>query len=147
MSTSVLYVRVPSTLKDALDQVAEQQGVTLTNAVKTMLEEGLEAVSNQESIRSLETEISQLRAREAANRNAHDALGKQLKRHIGSCPSCKKAVTGGDLLVRGSCPNCTKGLTALLMPKANRDGGLDGNEYLVLVGAVGLVLAAAMLSK
>jgi hypothetical protein len=56
-------------------------------------------------------------------------------------------VSGNDLLLVGSCGSCGKGLTALLKPKNAPEGGLDGNEYLLLVGAIGLVLGAAMLSK
>jgi antitoxin component of RelBE/YafQ-DinJ toxin-antitoxin module len=147
MTSSVLYVRVPTPFKEALDQVAEQRGVTLSTAVKNLLEEGLEAAANEESIRSLKSEISELRAREEANSNAYSVLARSLKRPVGSCPSCRKVVSGNDLLLVGSCGSCGKGLTALLKPKNPPEGGLDGNEYLLLVGAIGLVLGAAMLSK
>jgi hypothetical protein len=160
MSTSVLYARIPDPLKEALDQEAAKAGTTLTTAIREAIEDGLEARSNKRSIHVLEKELATLRRqlgdarrelqtvkdRESANQRAHAALAKQLERTVGSCPKCDHEVKGDDLLINGACSSCGGGLTDLLMPAGGK-GDIDRNEYLFLVGAVGIVLAAAYLSS
>ena len=48
---------------------------------------------------------------------------------------------GTDLLVSGRCPNCDKALTTLLLPAPR--SGFDRDEYLALLGAVGVLVGLA----
>jgi hypothetical protein len=52
-------------------------------------------------------------------------------------------VRGFDLLVSGQCPNgnCGTALTSLLIPAPR--AGLDSNEYLALLGALGVLVGLA----
>lgn len=159
--SAVLYTRVPAQLKEAVDAHARANALTLTSAVASLLEHGLEAAANASSIADLERrcqELSnslvearaqlgtaqaqtaavaaQLAMREAAERN----LGERLGQPIGACPSCRREICGSDVLVVGACPNCQHGLSSLLEPKS----GLNQTEYLLLVGAIGLLLAMAL---
>jgi NADH pyrophosphatase NudC (nudix superfamily) len=58
------------------------------------------------------------------------------------CPGCGKPLRGSDLLVSGHCPHCEKTLTSLLVP--TRIGSLVQNEYLALLGALGVLVGLAM---
>jgi len=53
-------------------------------------------------------------------------------------------VRTSDLLVSGHCPNpnCGKALTSLLSPAPR--AGLDANEYLALLGALGVLVGVAL---
>jgi hypothetical protein len=51
-------------------------------------------------------------------------------------------VRGSDLLVSGHCSNCDKALTSLLVP--TRFAELVQNEYLALLGALGVLVGLAL---
>jgi len=51
-------------------------------------------------------------------------------------------VHGSDLLVSGRCPHCNKALTSLLLQTRTAD--LVQNEYLALLGALGVLVGLAL---
>jgi len=53
-------------------------------------------------------------------------------------------VRGDDLLVSGHCPNpnCRAALSSLLLPAPR--AGFDPNEYLALLGALGVLVGVAL---
>lgn len=61
---------------------------------------------------------------------------------LGQCPQCREPVRGSELLVSGHCSNCDKALTSLLVP--TRYAELVQNEYLALLGAVGVLVGLAL---
>lgn len=159
--SQVLYTRVPAWLKEAVDVHARAHALTLTSAVASLLERGLEAEANASSVADLErraqessnelvatrAELAEARAeaatlsaqmamREGAERN----LAERLAQPIGACPNCNKQVRGYDVLVAGACSQCQQGLSSLLELRS----GLNQTEYLLLIGAIGLLLAMAL---
>jgi len=82
--------------------------------------------------------------REETTARTSRALAERTRQKLGSCPRCRKLVRSSDLLVSGHCPHCSKALTSLLTP-APRDG-LDSNEYLALLGALGVLVGLALAS-
>jgi hypothetical protein len=165
--SSVVYARVPDSLKRALDAHAAERGLTLTAAVVELVEHGLEAIAEERPVAELERELalstSELeqtrgrlreaelglqaaREREQTSARTYSALAERTRQQLASCPRCREPVRGSDLLVSGHCPNCSQALTSLLTP-APRAGGLDNNEYLALVGALGVFVGAALASS
>jgi hypothetical protein len=60
------------------------------------------------------------------------------------CPKYRQPVRGVDMLVNGRCPKCNTPLTSLLVPAPR--AGLDSNEYLALLGALGVLAGLALAS-
>ncbi len=164
--SAVLYARVPDSLKQVLHAHAADRGLSLTTAVVELLERGLEAGANAQSVAELErtlalaeSELAQTRARlqqaelglqaarerEQTTARTYSALGERARQQLASCPQCRKPVRGQDLLVSGHCPNCNKALSSLLLPAPR--AGLDGNEYLALMGALGVLVGLALASS
>jgi hypothetical protein len=134
---------------------AGQRGAKLSSAVVDLLERGLTAASDEESISRLEqcvkdlsVENAQLRAEVAAAKTelaAVTTLAQRASRPVGSCPSCGRSISGYDLLATGQCSECSATLSALLAPE-NRSTSLDQKEFLILVGALGAVVGLALLA-
>ncbi len=82
------------------------------------------------------------REREQTIVRSYRAVAERTRQQLGSCPRCRKPVRGDDLLVRGHCPNpnCRTALTSLLLPAR----AVDPNEYLALLGALGVLLGVAL---
>jgi hypothetical protein len=163
--SEVVYARVPDSLKQALETHRSARGLTLTRAVVELLDHGLEAIADERSIAELErkladctSEIEQMRARlkqaelrlQAAREreqliaSTYTALAARARHKLAVCPRCRKPVRGRDLLVSGHCPNpdCAMALTSLLTPTPR--AGLDPNEYLALLGALGVLVGLAL---
>ncbi len=159
--SEVLYARVPGPLKEAVDAHARANALTLTSAVASLLERGLEAEANAPSIVDLERRCQELRnelvatgaelietraeaaslsAQMAMREGAERNLSERLAQPIGACPKCQREVRGYDVLVSGACPQCQQGLSSLLEPRSS----LNQTEYLLLIGAIGLLLAMAL---
>jgi hypothetical protein len=68
----------------------------------------------------------------------------ELARSASLFPQCRAPVRGCDLLVAGRCPNCGKALTSLLLPAPRANFARD--EYLALVGALGVLVGLALAS-
>jgi hypothetical protein len=164
--SAVLYARVPDSLKQALHRHAAERGLTLTHAVVELVERGLAAISGEQSVSELEaklaaasSELDQTRARleeaelrvqaarerEQLTAHTYSALAERARQTLGSCPQCREPVRGSDLLVAGRCPNCGKALTSLLLPAPRAN--FAGDEYLALVGALGVLVGLALASS
>jgi hypothetical protein len=153
--SQTIYARVPDHVKEATDEYASTTGVTLANAVAELLERGLQATSDAESIARLEltatvlrNELDTLRQREENMRSAYQALAQRMMQPVGVCPECSASFSGKDLLISGRCPNpdCGASLTPLLAPSQTKSAFNDG-ELKVLFGALGVALGIAVLTQ
>ena len=161
--SAVIYARVPDSLKQALQAHAAERGLTLTAALVALLGQGLEALTQQTSVAELEAHLAlatseraqahvQLqqaelrlqaaREREQTSARSYRALAERTRQQLGFCPRCREPMHGDDLLVRGHCPNpnCRMALTSLLLPAR----AVDPNEYLALLGALGVLVGVAL---
>jgi tetrahydromethanopterin S-methyltransferase subunit D len=77
---------------------------------------------------------------------ALNALAQRASRRVGNCPKCREQITGHDLLGTGQCRACGHGLSGLIAPEPTAPS-LDQRELLVLVGALGAVLAIAYIAS
>jgi hypothetical protein len=138
---------VPTRIKDGARAYAETNGMTLTTAISDLLDRGLEAVENEESIQSLQEQIqvrdNLLRETEARLRGLQALANTQL----GVCATCRVPVTAVHVLVNRTCPNGHPLNTQDVPDKPQAASGLDDNQALVLIGAVGLLLGAAYLAS
>jgi hypothetical protein len=163
--SAVLYVRVPEDLKQALSKHAAGRGLTQTRAVMELLEQGLQASGEERSLAELEGELARAhrqadtargrmrelegalqaaREREQQTARTYAALAARLRQELARCPGCRKPLSGSDLLVNGRCPGCGRAVSELLAPAPR--SGLDEKEYLVLLGALGLLTGLALAS-
>ncbi len=156
MPTEVIYARVPTALKEAADAYASQHGKTLTGAVADLLDRGLNAASDERSITELQANLARVTAEKAAleaglevagtRLAALKALAQRASRSVGACPNCQQQITGQDLLGTGQCPSCGQTLSDLIVPERTAPT-IDQRELLVLVGALGAVLALAYIAS
>jgi hypothetical protein len=156
MATEVIYARVPTALKEAADAYANQHGMTLTGAVADLLDRGLNAASDERSIGQLEASLARVSAEKAeaeasfqaatTQLAALSALAQRATRKVGTCPNCGQEITGHDLLATGQCGSCRQTLSDLIVPERTAPS-LDQRELLVLVGALGAVLAIAYIAS
>jgi DNA repair exonuclease SbcCD ATPase subunit len=161
--STVVYARVPDTLKQALEARARERGLSQTATVVELLEQGLQASDDQRSealgrelasstgqLERTRARLTQAEARLEAAQQREEALSRSLRalaeraRHeLASCPQCRKPLRGLDLLVTGHCPNCNRAITTLLTPRL-QTGAPDKDEYLALMGALGGLLGLAL---
>lgn len=147
---------MPAALKEAADAYASQRGKTLTGAVADLLDRGLNAASDEQSIIELQASLARLTAERAeleaglevatTRLAALNVLAQRASRRVGACPSCQQQITGHDLLGSGQCPTCEKSLSDLIVPERTAPT-IDQRELLVLVGALGAVLALAYIAS
>jgi hypothetical protein len=155
VTTQVIYTRVPDAVKEAADAYANERGAKLSSAVVELLEKGLTAVGDEESISALEARVALLGSEnsqlQAELMTAHTelsavkTLAQRAVQVVGSCPKCTKPISGYDLLAVGQCAQCGQALTNLLAPDGPSTG-LDQREFLILVGALGAVVGLALLA-
>ena len=128
-----------------------------------MLERGLEAIADERSLSELERRLAastrelaetqaQLknvelgmeaaRLRERRTARTYSAFAERARHELAPCPRCTKPLLGSDLLASGRCPHCNKPLTSLLVP--TRTANLDQNEYVALLGALGVLVGLAL---
>ena len=127
MSTPTVYARVTDELKEAVSEYASNEGMSLASAIADLLTRGLEAVSSDESVRTLETRTHQLQAEMSQVQQAAAVMDGRLRQVLGSC-ACGTPLSGRDFLVTGCCPNCERGITNLLVGVAASDDDL-GRVY------------------
>lgn len=157
----VIYARVPPSLKSDVQAYAQGAGISVNSAVASLLEAGLAASAGQgtddleDQVHELDRELANTRSvladRESSLRALEeqradlaavvDGLSGRLDRPVGSCPGCRSSVTGTNVLVHGVCPSCHRSLSSLL---AEDRAQLNQTDYLVLVGALGVLLALAL---
>jgi rubrerythrin len=153
--SQTIYARVSDELKAAVDEHASTNGKTLANAVADLLDRGLQATADEHSVakleqrvRSLQADIDAFQEREKTVSAAYQGLAQRTALTVGSCPNCGKPVSGRDLLVEGRCPTCSANLSPLLgTGPALKKGGLDEGDFKLLLGALGLVLAVALVAQ
>jgi hypothetical protein len=155
-ATEVIYARVPAALKEAADTYASEHGKTLTGAIADLVDRGLTAVSDERSVAEMEANLASMRATvvkaEAdlqaakAQLTALATLAHRADRRVGACPNCGKPITGRDLVDAGECRRCHQALSKLIVPESPTSP-LDQRELLILLGALGAVLAVAYLAS
>lgn len=157
--TQTIYARVPDHVKEAADSYASAKGVTLANAVASLLDRGLQAAADEQSVAELEQrvvslsgEVEVLRERDHATSSAYQALAQRTAQSVGACPNCGEPISGYDLLVSGRCSKlgCGASLTPLLgaaSADGSTKGGLNDGDLKILLGALGLLLGIAYVSQ
>jgi len=157
--SQTIYARVPDHVKEATDAYATSSGLTLAGAVSELLDRGLQAASDADSVSELQHTVSALkievekhREREQMIASANQALAQRVTRPVGNCPACGSAVSGQDLLITGRCPraDCGVSLTPLLDPPLHdeqKKGFLNDGDFKLLLGALGLALGIALISQ
>ncbi len=158
--SQTIYARVPDHVKEATDAYATTSGLTLAGAVSELLDRGLQAVSDADSVAELRQTVSGLRMqvealeeREHRAASANQGLAQRLARRVGNCPACGAEITGQDLLIAGHCPkpDCGENLANLFAPVASTavapKGALNDTDFKMLLGALGLALGIALLSQ
>lgn len=158
LSEQVLYAKVPQRLKAATGEYATVNGLTLAGAVIQLLERGLEWEKAGATMAKLENRVNQLAADKATLQSelhgarselqALGALGNRVRQTVGSCPNpeCGKPISGYDLLATGACPLCGTSLSALLAGSSGQPQGLNQQDFLLLIGALGAVVGVALLA-
>jgi hypothetical protein len=156
--SSVIYARVPDSLRSATDLYAADNGLSLTRAVVDLLERGLVAASGERSVAALEANLARATNENAqldadlqttrAELGAVQAFAQRAGQTIGTCPKagCGQPITGYDLLAIGRCASCGQSLSGLLAPGTSTST-LDQREFMMLVGALGALLAIAFLAS
>jgi hypothetical protein len=163
--STVVYLRVPDALKQALEVRARERGLSLTAAVVALLERGLDASADERAreregelaasaaelertqarLVEIEAALALAREREQLTASSFRALAERARGRLAVCPQCRKPLRGSDLLVSGHCPNCDRAITALLLPR-QQTGAPDRDAYLALLGALGSLVALALAS-
>jgi hypothetical protein len=163
--STVVYLRVPDALKQALAVRARERGLSLTAAVVALLERGLDASADERAreregelaasaaelegtrarLAEAEAALALAREREQITASSFSALAERARGELAVCPQCRKPVCGSDLLVSGHCPNCARAITALLLPRP-QTGAPDRDAYLALLGALGGLVGLALAS-
>jgi len=163
--STVVYARVPDSLKQALAVRARERGLSLTAAVVALLERGLDATEDERAreregelaasagelertrarLAEAQATLALAREREQLTASSFRALAERARGELASCPQCGKPVRGSDLLVSGHCPQCVTPLTALLLPRP-QTGAPDRDAYLALLGALGGLVGLALAS-
>jgi hypothetical protein len=162
---ATIYARIPDKLKSELDAYSANRHVKLTAAMVELMEIGLDSVQNETTVAALEQRLAgtteqaaeahalaeqaenaraALQATLNGQTEAYALVGGRLSQPIGFCPSCKKPITGRNLIVSNACGECSASLSSLLDPKTPAGSTLNGTEYLLLIGALGLLVGMAM---
>jgi hypothetical protein len=153
---SSIYIRMPADLKHAVDDHAKTRGSTVTAAAVDLLSRGLQAVADEQSVADLhaalastvtekaivEAELVTARAQLATLGNFVDRASQR----VGTCPKCRKPISGADVFAASRCPSCDEPLTELLVPKASGTAGIDQRELLLFAGALGALIGVALMS-
>ncbi len=148
----------------ALQAHASERGLTITAALVELVEQGLEATAHERSVAELErqlaastSELGQTRARlreaelglQAAREREHTsartsrALAERTRQPLAS-RAAGSPCAAATCLSAAHCPNpnCGRALSSLLTPIPR--AGLDRNEYLALLGALGVLVGLAL---
>jgi len=110
--TESLYLRTSPALREDAERFGEERGLTLSSGLAVLVERGLEAVSNDKSVATLERrvqklsqELAVLSERDRNWRAVFDSLQGQLRTlAVGRCPACEQVVTAHDQFLARRCP-------------------------------------------
>lgn len=141
--TESLYFRGSQTLRDDAASYGEARGLTLSSALAVLVERGLEAATNESSVRGLEQKVQRLEKEVAVYRERDrnwqalfESLQGQLRTlGVGKCPLCHKDVTAFDYFLARECPSCHKPLEQVEHRTEEFSPAVAG-----LVGAIGGLL-------
>jgi hypothetical protein len=154
----VLYAKVPEGIKAATEAHAAETGLTLAGAVAQLLERGLEGERTLATVAKLESRVTQLSADKVTLQSelhgarselqALGVLGNRVRQTVGRCPNpdCGAPISGYDLLATGACGVCGSSLSNLLVGKSEQSLGLNQQDFLLLIGALGAVVGVALLA-
>jgi hypothetical protein len=142
--TVSLYFRSSPKVRDDAEHFGVERALTLSSALATLVERGLEAVENEDSVRALEAnaqnlaqELAVLQERDRGWQTMFNSLQGQLQTlKVGKCPSCRKPVTAFDQLLARRCPSCTEPMQQVLIDQAEE----FPPALAALVGALGGLL-------
>jgi hypothetical protein len=142
--TVSLYFRGSPKVRDDAEQFGVQRALTLSSALAALVERGLEAVANEDSVRALEAnaqslaqELAVLQERDRGWQTMFNSLQGQLQTlKVGRCPHCRKAVTAFDQLLARRCPACAEPMQQVLVEQADE----FPPALAALVGALGGLL-------
>jgi hypothetical protein len=156
MAAESIYIRMPAELKSAVDDHATTRGTTLTAAAVDLLGRGLQALADEKSVADLQAALASAFAEKAAAEAALVTARAQLatlgnfvdraSQRVGTCPKCRKPISGADVFAASRCPSCDQPLTELLVPKTSGTAGIDQRELLLFAGALGALIGVALLS-
>lgn len=146
---SVIYVRVPDSLKQGLKKYAEKHEMTQKAALVSLLGRGLAvhqlAPASPAPARDVDTTTAALLEADERGRCAcahvFKAVARRARQPLANCKRCRHLLSGADFFTAGSCPNCGLQITGLLTPTR---GGLDSNEYIAFIGALGALVSMAI---
>lgn len=162
MRSESLYFRATGELRQAVDEYSASQGVTLSGALGRLVERGLEAVANEESVQRLQSELEHRREELASARLKfaqtegqvkalqerdvkwqlfHKSIEQQLRSAPGGqCKHCHQQMSAYDQVIAKKCGKCAKSINEL--PNAPEVSG-----WVALIAGIGILLAVAGSSK
>jgi hypothetical protein len=162
MRSESLYFRATNELRQAVDEYSAGQGITLSASLGRLVERGLEAVANEDSVQRIQTELEQRREELAAARLTlaqaegqvrvlqerdmkwqvfHKSIEQQLKSAPGGkCKHCHQPMSAFDLVIAKTCAKCGKSV--------NEPAALpDASGWVALIAGIGILLAVSASQK
>lgn len=146
MATTTIYARVPTELKEAIDAYTAEHGMTLASAVADLLGRGMEASSDEQSVKALEARAVELQRELDQVKPALDAIHQRLPQKLGVC-QCGRDLTGGDLLIAGTCPACSRSLTGALAGADQEAVKVNRSDLAPFLAGVGIALAVVLIAS
>lgn len=162
MRSESLYFRATGELRQAVDEYSAGQGITLSAALGGLVERGIEAVTNEESVRRIQAELEQRREELASLRLKlaqaegqakalqerdvkwqvfHKSIEQQLRSAPGGqCRHCHQQMSAYDLVIAKKCTKCGKSVNEL--PQSPEVSG-----WVALIAGIGILLAVAASQK
>lgn len=162
MRSESLYFRATGELREAVDDYSAGQGITLSAALGRLVDRGLEAVANEESVQRIQSELEQrrnelagarlklaqvegqvkvLQERDAKWQLFHKSIEQQLRSAPGGpCKHCHQQMSAYDLVIAKKCGKCGKSMNEL--PQAPEVSG-----WVALIAGIGILLAVAASQK
>jgi rRNA maturation protein Nop10 len=142
--TVSVYFRVSPRVREDAERFGVERSLTLSSALASLVERGLEAVGSEESVRVLEAkaqgvgqELAVLQERDRGWQTMFNSLQGQLQTlRVGKCPKCGKSVTAFDQLLARRCPACGEAMEQVVVEQAEE----FPPALAALVGAVGGLL-------
>jgi hypothetical protein len=158
MRSESLYFRATGELRQAVDEYSANQGVTLSAALGALVERGLEAVSNEESVRRIQAELEQrrgelagaqlklaqaegqvnlLQERDVKWQLFHKSIEQQLRAAPGGqCKHCRQQMSAYDVVIAKKCGKCAKSVN-----EPSQSPEVSG--WVALIAGIGILLAMA----
>jgi Zn finger protein HypA/HybF involved in hydrogenase expression len=157
--TKPFYVRMPVALKEQVSEFAAQRGLSLSDAICSFVEKGLEydglKISLNECAKenqtyklknvNLEGQVTTLKGQLFAVQNALRGLRSLIQTRVARCKSCSSEISLQDLALR-RCPQCGGSSMDLLEEyRGQMTAGQAIERMLAIVG--GIFLASQLLGN